>query len=128
MGIGSYATGVERRVPPLLAGLLGRFHPGLADARVVRSWVGLLDFASQEIPMAGSLPALDGTPVPGGYLCCGLTGHGLPYAPILGTLLSERIADGAAHTLPLEPFDPSRYVGERLAPTWLGAFEGDVGL
>lgn len=127
MGIGSYATGVERRVPPLLAGLLGRFHPRLADARVVRAWVGLLDFAAGEIPMAGRLPALDGTPLPGGYLCCGLTGHGLPYAPILGTLLAELIADGASSTLPLEPFDPARYAGTRLEPTWLGAFAGDPG-
>ncbi len=127
MGIGSYSMAVRRRVPPLLAGLLGRFHPALRDARVVRTWAGLLDFASLEIPMAGPIPAADGTPLPGGYLVCGLTGHGLPYAPILGLLLAERIADGAAHTLPLEPFDPARYVGAGHDPTWIGAFAGGLG-
>jgi glycine/D-amino acid oxidase-like deaminating enzyme len=126
MGIGSYSMAVQRRIPPLLAGLLGRFHPALRDARVVRAWAGLLDFASLEIPMAGALPASDGTPVPGGYLVAGLTGHGLPYAPVLGMLMAELIADGAASTLSLAPFDPQRYVGEGLAPTWLGAFEGSA--
>ncbi len=127
MGIGSYSMTVRRRIPPLLAGLLGRFHPALRDARVVRAWAGLLDFASLEIPMAGPIPTPDGTPFPGGFLVCGLTGHGLPYAPILGLLMAERIADGASHTLPLDPFDPSRYVGVGHAPTWMGAFEGGLG-
>ncbi len=126
-GIGSYSMTVRPRIPPLLAGLLGRFHPTLRDARVVRAWAGLLDFASLEIPMAGGLPAADGTPVPGGYVVCGLTGHGLPYAPILGLLMAERIADGAPRTLPLDPFDPGRYTGTGHAPTWTEAFEGAPG-
>ena len=126
MGIGSYATEVRSAVPPLLAQLIGRFHPALRDARVVRSWTGLLDFASLEIPMAGPLPAEDGTPVPGGYLVCGLTGHGLPYSPILSLLVAEQIAEGAARTLPLAPFDPRRYAGVTHEPTWLGAFEGTL--
>lgn len=124
MGIGSYSMAVRPAVPPLLAALLGRLHPAAADARIVRSWAGLLDFASLEIPMAGALPAEDGTPVPGGYIGCGLTGHGHPYAPILGLLLAELIASGEPSTLPLTPFDPRRYVGVQHAPTWLEPFEG----
>ncbi len=123
MGIGSYSMAVRRRIPPRLATLLGRFHPALRDARVVRSWAGLLDFAALEIPMAGALPAANGTAVPGGYLVCGLTGHGLPYTPILGQLLAELIVDGAARTLPLDPFDPARYAAGPREPTWAGAFE-----
>ncbi len=122
-GIGTYSMAVARSIPPLLAGLLGRMHPSLADARIVRCWAGLLDFASLEIPMAGPLPAADGTAVPGAYLACGLTGHGAPYAPILGLLLAELIADGEARTLPLEPFDPRRYLAVH-PPTWLAPFEG----
>ena len=124
MGIGSYAMDVAPAVPPLLAGLLGRLHPAAADARIVRCWAGLLDFASLEIPMMGRLPAEDGTPVPGGYLACGLTGHGLPYAPIMGLLLAELIAEGEARTLSLAPFDPARYVGTQHEPTWLEPFTG----
>jgi glycine/D-amino acid oxidase-like deaminating enzyme len=123
-GIGSYSMEVRPQVPPLLAELLGRIHPAAADARIVRCWAGLLDFASLEVPMAGRLPAADGTPLPGAYLACGLTGHGLPYAPILGVLLAELIAEGEARTMPLEPFDPARYVGVRHAPTWLEPFSG----
>lgn len=122
MGVGTYDMRVRPQIPPLLAALLARLHPSVADARVVRCWAGLLDFASLEIPMAGRLPAADGTPVPGGYLACGLTGHGHPYAPVLGLLLAELIADGAVRTLPLEPFDPARYVGVRHEPTWMASF------
>jgi gamma-glutamylputrescine oxidase len=124
LGVGSYSMEVHPRVPPLLGELLGRVHPAARDARIVRCWAGLLDFASLEIPMAGPLPAEDGTPVPGGYLACGLTGHGLPYAPILGLLLSELIRDGEARTLSLAPFDPRRYVGVRHQPTWFASFSG----
>lgn len=124
MGIGSYSMAVRPQVPPSLGALLGRIHPAARDARIVRCWAGLLDFASLEIPMIGRLPAEDGTPIPGGYLACGLTGHGLPYAPIMGQLLAELITDGAARTLPLAPFDPVRYVGVRHEPTWLEPFLG----
>ncbi len=124
MGIGSYSTRVRPGVPPLLAALLARLHPGIADARIIRCWAGLLDFASLEIPMAGALPAADGTPLPGAFVACGLTGHGHPYAPILGLLLAELIADGRASTLSLAPFDPGRYVGTAHEPTWLGPFSG----
>ena len=126
MGIGSYSMAVRPQVAPLLARLLGELHPTLRDVRVVRTWAGLLDFASLEIPLAGALCTDDGTPVPGAYLACGLTGHGLPYAPILGLLLAELIAEGAASTLPLDPFDPRRYAGTTSAPTWLDPFRGHV--
>jgi len=124
MGIGSYSIQVRPGVPPLLAGLLARLHPRLADARMVRCWSGLLDFASLEIPMVGPLPAEDGTPIPGAHVAAGLTGHGHPYAPVLGLLIGELIADGAARTLSLAPFDPARYVGVTHAPTWLDPFLG----
>lgn len=124
MGIGSYSTRVRPSLPPLLAGMLAHIHPQLADARVIRCWAGLLDFASLEIPMAGPLPAEDGTPLPGAYVACGLTGHGHPYAPVLGLLLAELIAEGAARTLSLAPFDPRRYIGPQHEPTWLQPFAG----
>ncbi|TME33099.1 MAG: FAD-binding oxidoreductase [Chloroflexi bacterium] len=127
MGIGTYSTTARSEIAPQLARLLGRFHPSLRDARVVRVWAGLLDFASLEVPMAGALPASDGTPLPGGFLVCGLTGHGLPYSAILALLVSELISSGASRTLPLEPFDPQRYVGVAREPTWLAPFEGGLG-
>ncbi|CAN5229322.1 FAD-binding oxidoreductase [soil metagenome] len=124
MGIGSYSTDVRPGVPPLLAELLARLHPALRDARIIRCWAGLLDFVSLEIPMAGPLPSEDGTPLPGGYVAAGLTGHGHPYAPILGLLLAELISAGAASTMSLAPFDPARYAGETHQPTWLDPFQG----
>lgn len=126
MGIGSYSLRVRPGIPPLLAGLLARLHPRMRDARIIRCWAGLLDFASLEVPMAGPLPTEDGTAVPGAFVVAGLTGHGHPYAPILGQLVAELVTDGAAHTLPLAPFDPSRYVGRAHAPTWLEPFRGGI--
>jgi sarcosine oxidase subunit beta len=123
MGIGSYSMAVRPHIPPLLADLLIRLHPALRDVRVVRSWAGLLDFASLEIPMVGRLTDAAGSPIPGGYLACGFTGHGLPYAPIMGLLLAELIAGAEGRTLSLEPFSPARYAGGPKPPTWLGAFE-----
>jgi sarcosine oxidase subunit beta len=124
MGIGSYSMRVRPGVPPRVAGLIAALHPRLADARIVRCWAGLLDFASLETPMAGPLPAQDGTPLPGAYVGAGLTGHGHPYAPVLGLLLAELIARGRTQTLSLEPFDPMRYIGVVHPPTWLGSVQG----
>ncbi|MDQ3690016.1 MAG: FAD-binding oxidoreductase [Chloroflexota bacterium] len=126
MGIGSYSTRVRPQAAPRLAALLARLHPVLRDARIIRCWAGLLDFASLEIPMAGPLPAEDGTPLPGAFVAAGLTGHGHPYAPVLGLLLAELIATGAARTLSLVPFDPARYVGVTHARTWLDPFLGSA--
>jgi hypothetical protein len=53
-------------------------------------------------------------------------GYGLPYAPILGLLLSELISTGRPQTLPIAPFDPMRYVGVAHPPTWLGPFQGNA--
>jgi glycine/D-amino acid oxidase-like deaminating enzyme len=124
MGIGSDSIRVRPRVPPLLAGLLARLHPRMRDAPIIRCRAGLLDFASLEIPMAGPLPAEDGTPVPGAFVGAGLARHGHPYAPILGKLLAERISAGEDRTLSLAPFDPGRYVGATHAPSWLDGFHG----
>ncbi len=122
MGIGTYSVAVHSGIPPRLAALLGTLFPRLADVPILRCWAGLLDFASLEIPMVGRLPDAAGRPMPGGYVACGLTGHGMPYAPIFGVLLAELICHGEARTLPLAPFDPVRYVGTAHPPTWLEPF------
>jgi len=41
-------------------------------------------------------------------------------------LLAELIAEGAARTLSLAPFNPARYVGVTHAPTWLDPFLGSA--
>jgi len=69
-------------------------------------------------------PAEDGTPLPGAYVAAGLTGHGHPYALILGLLVAELISGGETRTLSLAPFDARRYVGATHAPTWLDPFRG----
>ena len=122
MGIGTFSMSVNTAIPPRLAALLGTLFPRLADVPIVRCWAGLLDFASLEVPMVGWLPGTNGRTVDGAYVACGLTGHGMPYAPVLGLLLAELICHGETRTLSLAPFDPARYLGRAHAPTWLEPF------
>ena len=126
MGIGTYSMAVNSEIPPRLAALIGMVFPALADVPIVRCWTGLLDFASLEVPMVGRLPDRTGAPIPGAYLACGLTGHGMPYAPIFGVLLAELICEGQAQTLSLEPFNPARYTSRTHSPTWLEPFAGPM--
>ena len=121
-GIGTYRMTVHPDLPPRLAALLRRLHPSIGDARIVRCWSGVLDFASLEVPMVGRLPEGSGATLDGGYLACGLTGHGMPWAPVLGLLAAELIVHGEGRTLPLAPFDPARYAHRRHAPTWVEPF------
>ena len=75
--------------------------------------------------MAGPLPAEDGTPLPGAYVGAGLTGHGLPYAPVLGMLLAELIAAARADAPP-RAVRPDALRRRRPPSTWLGPSQGDV--
>jgi glycine/D-amino acid oxidase-like deaminating enzyme len=74
--------------------------------------------------MVGGLTDADGGVIPRAYLACGFTGHGLPYAPVMGLLLAELIVSdgGEASTLSLAPFSPARYAGDARQPTWLEPF------
>jgi sarcosine oxidase subunit beta len=69
------------------AGILG-YIPALKHAKVVRSWVGLIDWCEDKVPVLSHVEE-----VPGLILACGLSGHGFGIAPSVGTVLSELACD-----------------------------------
>lgn len=82
--------------------------PGLRQARVIRSWVGILDHTPDDIPIMGPAPGLEGL-----YLACGFSGHGFSLTPQVGRLMAELITSGRT-SLPTEQFRPGRF--ERPGP------------
>jgi sarcosine oxidase subunit beta len=68
-------------------GILG-YIPAMKHAKVVRSWVGIVDWCEDKVPV---LSRVDD--VPGLILGCGFSGHGFGIAPSVGTVLSELACD-----------------------------------
>ncbi|MGE5485600.1 MAG: FAD-dependent oxidoreductase [Ignavibacteriales bacterium] len=77
--------------------------PSLADAKVIRSWVGILDHTPDDIPIIGEEPQ-----VPGFIEACGFSGHGFALTPVLGQVISEYIC-GDEPAYPLRDFRPERF-------------------
>ncbi|GAA2204548.1 FAD-dependent oxidoreductase [Nonomuraea monospora] len=77
-----------------------RIAPGLADATLIETRVGLRPLPSEQVPIAGPLPGEDGLHVVTGFGAAGLT-----MAPFTGDALARSILGGA--TVPeLTPFAP----------------------
>lgn len=68
-------------------GILG-YIPALKHAKVVRSWVGFIDWCEDKVPVISHVEE-----VPGLILACGLSGHGFGIAPSVGTVLSQLACD-----------------------------------
>ncbi len=68
-------------------GILG-YIPALKYAKVVRSWVGIIDWCEDKVPVLSKVKD-----VPGLILGCGLSGHGFGISPAVGTVLAELACD-----------------------------------
>jgi len=68
-------------------GILG-YIPALKHAKVVRSWVGIIDWCEDKVPVVSAVKD-----VPGLILGCGFSGHGFGISPSVGTVLSELAND-----------------------------------
>jgi len=64
------------------------YIPALKHAKVVRSWVGLIDWCQDKVPVIDHVEG-----VPGLILAVGFSGHGFGIAPSVGTVLSEMACD-----------------------------------
>ncbi len=64
------------------------YLPALKHAKVVRSWVGIIDWCEDKVPVLSKVEGL-----PGLILGCGLSGHGFGIAPSVGTVLAELACD-----------------------------------
>lgn len=74
--------------PCICRGIL-KYFPDLADAKIVRTWAGWMDFTADGVPILGYVPE-----VPGLVLECGFCGHGFGIAPGAASQIAELITTG----------------------------------
>ena len=55
------------------------------------------------MPLIGRIPGVEGA-----YVATGHSVWGILHAPATGEAMAELVADGAAHSVDLSPFDPGR--------------------
>jgi D-amino-acid dehydrogenase len=80
------------------------FFDGVTRAGALDVWVGLRPCTTDGLPAIGPMPDIQGL-----YAATGHGMLGLTLGPVSGLLLSEQILDGTT-SLPLEPFDPGRFL------------------
>ena len=80
--------------------------PGLAQARLTRTWAGLRPQSGDELPYMGLLPECSNL-----YIAAGHYRWGLQQSPVTGLLMSQLVL-GQKTTIPMEPF-----ACERMAAT-----------
>lgn len=84
--------------------------PAFADANIMRGWAGFYEVTPDDNPLLGWIPGVGGLAVAAGF-----SGHGFMQGPAIGACLSELILDGAAKTVDITPFRPSRFAEGQLA-------------
>jgi sarcosine oxidase subunit beta len=110
-----------------------RYAPALAQAPIIRTWVGLRPYCEDGHPLIGPWPGVEGL-----WLATGHEGLGISLAPITGLLIAQQIAGGelavdlSADLLPLvehgdrEP--RRREVDRRRETRRAGADDADIRL
>jgi sarcosine oxidase subunit beta len=84
--------------------------PAFADANVMRGWAGFYEVTPDDNPVLGWTGEVDGLAVAAGF-----SGHGFMQGPAIGACMSELILDGAATTVDISAFRPSRFAEGQLA-------------
>jgi len=99
------AEGVEvsETACAVLARAAGRVSTGLAAATITRRQACYRPVTEDGLPLIGRIPN-----VKGAYVATGHGPWGMLNAPATGLALAELIADGAATSVDLRPFDPAR--------------------
>lgn len=101
------STGAEVE-PRMLAAVLAKacgYLPGLAEAKIIRSWCGFRAASPDGLPIIGPHPA-----IPGLYIATGHEGLGLTTSMGTAALLAAAVTGEAP------PVDPAPYLPARFAP------------
>jgi sarcosine oxidase subunit beta len=101
---GSFSTALDWNLAEPLVERAVRRAPGLADARLMRTWTGLYEMTPDQTGIVSAVPA-----VPGLHVIAGFSGHGFMHGPIAGQLMAELIVDGRATTLDIAPLALDRF-------------------
>jgi glycine/D-amino acid oxidase-like deaminating enzyme len=83
--------------------MCARLSPVLAAAPVVAGQACYRPVTQDGLPLIGPVPGLHGA-----YVATGHSVWGILNAPATGEAMMELIADGAARTVDISPFDPGR--------------------
>ncbi len=78
--------------------------PAFEDANVMRGWAGFYEVTPDDNPVLGFLGEPAGLAVAAGF-----SGHGFMQGPAIGVCMAELILDGAARTVDISAFRPSRF-------------------
>jgi glycine/D-amino acid oxidase-like deaminating enzyme len=89
-----------------------RLSPAFRPDRIIARQACFRPVTEDGLPLIGKVPQLEGA-----YVATGHNVWGILNAPATGEALAELIAQGAAHTTDLTPFDPARL--RRLDPSLL---------
>lgn len=81
-----------------------RYAPAVAQAPIVRTWVGLRPYCIDNHPMIGPWE-----PVPGFWIAAGHEGLGISMAPVTGLLIAQQIA-GETPSVNVAPYLPGRFL------------------
>jgi glycine/D-amino acid oxidase-like deaminating enzyme len=96
--VGPDAGAIER-----LERMCSAMSPVLASAKILARQACYRPVTRDGVPLIGRIPGLKGA-----YVATGHSVWGILNAPATGEAMAELIADGAAHSVDLSPFDPGR--------------------
>jgi sarcosine oxidase, subunit beta len=82
--------------------------PAVGEQRIARSWCGLEALSSDDIPLVGVIPGLDGL-----TLAVGFSGHGFALAPAVGRSVADQIE--GRPTPELDGLSPNRMINFQLS-------------
>ena len=77
--------------------------PALASAKILSRQACYRPITRDGMPLIGRIPGVEGA-----YVATGHSVWGILNAPATGEAMAELVADGAAHSVDLSPFDPGR--------------------
>ncbi len=83
--------------------MCAELSPVLASAKILARQACYRRVTRAGLPLIGRVPGVEGA-----YVATGHSVRGILNAPATGEAMAELIADGAAHSVDLSPFDPGR--------------------
>ena len=86
-----------------------RRMPKLQNAEIMKGITGVYDVSPDARPILGEIADVRGL-----YVAAGFTGMGFKLSPAIGVVMSELVVDGAAKTVDITAFRPSRFVEGKL--------------
>ena len=81
-----------------------RRAPAFEDAAIMRGWAGFYEVTPDDNPLVGLVDEVEGLAVAAGF-----SGHGFMQGPAIGACMAELLLEGAARTIDITPFRPSRF-------------------